>query len=936
MKTLSSISTAILLLAYSGICQSTETIVPKDSQITDVQTRFALARILSHHKETQEAALQHYQALFNDKEQRPLLFNHPKISSSFNPEKNTSETLRSIVPQNSRINRFDTKWTLAKIFSRQEKTQEKALKIYVGLLQEKSENIDLVIETGRLYITLKRFQKSLNLFYNALGMHPSNLKLLMATAQAEVSLGHARDAKILFDKALDLSREQNVILIDYADGMMMWGDFYKAEEIYRDALKKSPSSLDLFFKLTRSLESQQRYEEAEGIYRQLLFAYPNDPKILESLTRLKIQEKDFDHALELVESLLQEEATIPKHLQLKAEILFQKHLYCDSIAIYDEFKDDLKFGLRAYLGIGRAYRKMGLEDQAQAAFQSAYAIDSKDMEARYYFADENGCNENLVESIIYQKTTPQDLKELANVYMQNGKPEIALILYTTTLELDPKYFPGLIGKAETLSVLHSYNCALQIYQNLLESFPENAKLMTAIARVFSWSKKYKIAIEYYERIIQLNPLNPVPYREKARTALWDKNFNLAMATYNQVIKRPGDSPEEYIIQESFLLEKRAKVLNWNKRYMASLDAYKWLLALNPGNEEALFDYAQVYCNLGLCDYSRAVYDDILNFDPNHGLVKKVIERNEIRNNIGLQSNFTYWREIGSGSFSASQIARYRLDEVFEMPLSCRSHLRFIQQEYVENPFSNFKFYPAEGQTVESDYLFNEHVNVFVSATYKNYFHKFKSTVTGHTRLLFTLNDYVQILFSCNKEDNIYNIFSLKQAIQSTVSLITLSSKLTRDWNISGTYQYYRYNDHNSQVHYNLLTEYQFAEKPNVLKVILQGDYRNAAHQSVLTVVGTELVDMTHPYWTPQKYFSGSLTLQCRHDYREFEFCEAPQRHLDLKITGLIDNARNPSVAGILEWKHEFDRHWGFEVKGFIQRGPLWNAEGAWGTLAYRF
>jgi tetratricopeptide (TPR) repeat protein len=460
--------------------------------------------------------------------------------------------------------------------------------------------------------------------------------------------------------------------------------------------------------------------------------------------------------------------------------------------------------------------------------------------------------------------------------------------------------------------------------------------MLAIARVLSWSKKYENAIEYYNWIIQLSPLDPVPYREKARTALWDKNFDLAMATYNQVLKRPVDDLEEYLIQESVLLEKRAKELNWNKRYICALDAYKELLALNPGNEDALFDYAQVYCNLGLCDYSRNVYEHILNIDPNHNLVKKAIDRNEMRNNLGLQSNFSYWREVGSGTFSASQIARYRLDEVFEIPLTCRTHMRFIQQEYVENPFLNFKFYPAEGQTIEADCLFNEHVSMFFSATYKNYFHKFRSTITSHNRLLLTVNDYLQVLLSCNKEDEIYNFFSLKQAIQSNVSLVTLSSTLTRLWNISGTYQYYRYNDHNSQVHFNLLTEYQLTEEPNVLKVILQGDYRNAAHQTVSILIGTQLVDMIHPYWTPDKYLAGALTLEWRHDYRQFEFCEAPQRYIDIKITYLRDNAHNPSISGVLEWKHEFDRHWGFEMKGFIQRGPLWKAEGAWGTMSYRF
>ena len=297
---------------------------------------------------------------------------------------------------------------------------------------------------------------------------------------------------------------------------------------------------------------------------------------------------------------------------------------------------------------------------------------------------------------------------------------------------------------------------------------------------------------------------------------------------------------------------------------------------------------------------------------------------------------SYWREIGSGTFSASQIARYRLDEVIEVPLSCRSHFRFIQTEYVENPFYNFKFYPAEGQTIEADCRFNEYFSAVVSATCKTYFGEFKSTITSRNNIQWTVNDQLNILVGCNREDVIYNFFSLKQSIQAIDSYVTAASNLTHNWNLGGMFQYYCYNDHNSQVHVNLTTEYQLTEEPNVFKVILEGNYRNAAKQSETIVVNGQIVDMIHPYWTPDKYISGALTLICRHSYKTFDFCEAPQRYFDLRVTFEADNAHNPSVQGVFEWKHDFDHHWGFDLKGLIHRSPLWNAEGAWATLNYRF
>jgi hypothetical protein len=150
------------------------------------------------------------------------------------------------------------------------------------------------------------------------------------------------------------------------------------------------------------------------------------------------------------------------------------------------------------------------------------------------------------------------------------------------------------------------------------------------------------------------------------------------------------------------------------------------------------------------------------------------------------------------------------------------------------------------------------------------------------------------------------------------------------------YQFYRYNDHNNQNHYSLFTEYQLTEDPNVFKIILIGDYRNAAKDSISIIVGETLVDVIHPYWTPIKYFAGCAMLEYRHYYNFFDFCEAPQRYIDIKVSGGTDSNHNNMVQGILEWKHEFTHSGGIELKGFIAYSPQWQGQGAWATAYYRF
>lgn len=986
-----------------SITEDVTSIVPIPERISDFEARFALAKILSHYKETREAALNHFEALLNGNNLSSQVLDYPNIEQLAKNKKKIPEVPLTLVPVSSQISDFDARLALARIYSHENKTQAAALKLYKRLLQEKSNSLDVKLEMGRLYIAMNKFQEGLNFLYRALKEHPNNLKLLIATAQAEGSAGHARQARELFLQALCLSNHSLKILLDYADTMMMWGDFYQAEDIFRLALDNQPCSIDLYLKLAWSLASMQRYEEAEGIYRKLLLSWPQHAKILDALARLKIQEKDYDQAQQVAELLLQIDPTNPKYVLLVADILFMKYQYCEAITFYSLLKNDPEFNIDAYIGIGRALQKLNQCQEAQEAFAAAYASHPESIEAQFYLDYANVLDPAYIDEILCSSSTPKELDAWANVYVQNGMAEQALSIYEAILSIDSEYFPAQIGAAEMLGILYMHKESLERYQRLLEAFPHNVKLMVAIARVLGWSEQYDLALQAYDDILKINPNDPVLYREKARTAFWGNRFNSAIASYNQLLDFSVDQllfealqplcktchadafleamqrlnsavlcgsiyagfeefscwfydsyeifpledyafiqqiltnyVPDYLIQKSIFLEKRAKTLVWNKFYRHSLRAYRTLLDFNPGNEEALFDYGQSYCIVGLCNRSRDVYANILHIDPNHNLVKKALRRNEIRTHFGLQGNLAYWREIGSGTFAQSQIARYRAEIVFEEPLSCRSHLRFIQQAYVENPFFNFKFYPAEGQTIEGDCIFNECLSGNVSVTYKNYFNRFKSTFSSHNRLVYNMYDYFQVVLGCNREDEIYNYFSLKQAIQSINSWLTVSKNINHNWSIEGTLQYYRYNDHNEQIHYNAMTEYQFSEDPNVFKIILQGNYRNAAHQSLLIFSGLNLVNVIHPYWTPDKYYSGSLTLEYRHDYRNLVFCESPQRYIDLKITGETDSEDNPSIQAVLEWKHDFEYHWGFELKGLIHRSKQWNAEGGWATLYYRF
>lgn len=833
---------------------------------------------------------------------------------------------KSLVEEKDWLSDFDTRLVLAQVLSYQKGRAKEALEEYLILLKEKPLDLKLIFETGKIYAQLKEHQKALTLFHQVLEQEPRNPKVLLAIAQVEGALGHAQRSyqftqrifAAYFPKILPFK-----LLIGCADLTMMWGDFYQAEILFRLALEKKPQSLNLWLKLGWVLVSSQRYEEAILLYLHLLEKHPDHPKILEALVSVNLMAKKFPQAQAYVQQL----SAARKKPLLEAEVLYLSGDYDGALESYERVDT-----IKGYLGKGKSLKKLNRPEEAQEAFISALELDPTNIPARFYLAELKG-----IEGCIIYDAFDLSIEELAEwgaLYSENAHTEAAAYIFSLILDKDPEYFPAQISLAESLSGLFEYPPAKFIYQSQLDIFPWNTKLLMAIARVESWSKNYKTSLLYYDELIALNPDDPIPLLEEARVAIWGYMYKRSMDNYDLLLSdKFADVPA---LQYAVSLEKEEKRLVWNKRCRTAIPVFEILKEMAPGNEEALFDYAQDACSIGRYDLAYQTYKGILQINQNHNLVRLASERNLLQLHPKVMGAFSYWRELGSGTFSQSQIARYQASICIEQPLNFLSKVRFFQHQWVENPFYNYKFYPAEGQTIEGECQFNNYTNANAGATYKNYFGQFKSQFTGHFQLNTFVNDDFRMTFGVQRENEVSNFFSLKQATQYVASTISIYSDWTKYWNVAGTYRHLSFTDSNWRQEANLTTEYAFTDTPNVFKLILSANYLNTKHESIPIFVGPKLVDVIFPYWTPKHYFSGYVTLEWRHDYRFFEFCEAPQRYVDLKITGGEDTVDNPSIQVILEWKHEFEEHWGIELKGLIHRSKQWNAEGAWASVCYTF
>ena len=888
----------------------------------------------------------------------------------------------------------EVKKKLAFVLSWQKKDDE-AFPLFLDLYKKYPDDKKAAVEAARLYARRGEHARSLSILGHLLARYPDDPELLIGLADIEAGLGHAKRCRELYEKALGKRTGDDRLLLQYAERMKLWGDFYRAERIYANWLKKIPGDAAVMLKLAKVYGSAQQYEKAEGAYRKLLLKDPEDTGALLGLATLKLWEKDFGPSVMYADRALSVEPKDPAALSVKGEALIFLQKYKEAQEIYMLLAGSKGNEARGYLGAGKACLKGNDNENAGGLFNKALEAAPDDVEARFYAAGFRAVQErHYIENVREgNRHSPSKLTAWANLYVQHGYFDTAISLLQDALSYDPDYFPAKIALAQTFGISLRYGQSIAAYEELEKDLPGSSKILIEHARVLGWSKQYSASISLYEHVHTLNPGDALPLKEMARVAMWGKMPDEAMAAYHSLLAPSVDSMlsqkagsvveasdddkirEEYghlqriirggsiyqgyeAVREPFenndrlrsimtdlfpayrtqkaaALEREAKRLSFDGRFARSMPYYEELMRFDPVNEEAYFDYAQVECALGLCDREKATYGRLLNIDPLHNLAGIALERQQIRKDPSLRLDYSYWMEDGRGDLA--QIRRNRFDLTLDLPVFCRYHLDVVLHQWFERPVFNHRTYGATGFTFGFNGVFNEYVRGEASWTYKDYANNdLSDRNTGKAGAWLNLKEYVHIGAGYERTDELYNYFGLKQGAQADSWWLGARSNITRRLDLDGKARFISYNDDNEGTHYSLALGYAFTDHPKVFKVALSGEYRDTQHENVFTYSGSDLKDITHPYWTPRNYTGAAITFQWRHDYSKLFFCGNELRFYDLRTSFGTDSENNPYAKIEGELHHEFGKRWTLGLKAMWHSSPEWDANGLWAFLRYRF
>lgn len=879
-----------------------------------------------------------------------------------------------VVPPDFRVTDFQARAALARLLAGrgQPGDRQEALALFATLRQERPGEPDALLDLARLAAELGRWRAARELADAAAGHPRADARTRLDAAELGNSWGAFRCAAAAWTRRLETDPSDPAAGLGLARALLAQQRRDEARgrilALLRGPAAENPEvrSETLAFLARLELEAKD-FPAAAQAAQEALGLRPDDPQVRLLCAEALRRAGRPDQALAEAEAAARAEAP-----RIRAEALLMQ---------------------------ARIRQATGDQESAREAAGRARAEDPGDPRAAVFLLEaQRAGSARRAAELLDAARSPDELLALGRALAEAGRSADAVAALRRALARDPDFDPARPALAETLAAAGRHAEALEVLDGLARDFPDSDKTLLARARVLAWDRRYPESLDAYAALSRADPADPVPQREAARVAYWSKDPEQGQELYAGLWSRPvdrdlaerlrdlggpagsdaaaqvrrdlaasaesgpaGDGYEsaqaalpaltpaeqaavraaladlspEYRAQTAAQAEARAKDLAFNGRFAPAGRALEELAGLEPGNEEALFDLAQVRCAQGLCDQEAAAYRRLLDIDPLHSLAGYALERHELRTAPALGSEWRMWDEEGRGDLA--RMTRQHGRAWAEAPfLEGRGAVRLGQDLYVESPRLRGLAETAWGQTLELAGVASEFLSGSGELARKDYDDPdLDDPWLGRASATLNADDWARLRLSFLREDVLPNDFALRQGVLADAWRAELSPVLGRRLSARLGAERTRYSDGNSGELQDAEAGFAFTDHPRTFTAILSGERRDTAEKSGFFYQEERLADVSHPYWTPRDYYGGALTLEWRHDLARDQFCGAPQNVYDLKLTLGQDTDHNPSARLTGTWRVELDERWSLDLSAMVHESDQWDARATFIGLSCR-
>jgi TolB-like protein len=232
-------------------------------------------------------------------------------------------------------------------------------------------------------------------------------------------------------------------------------------------------------------------------------------------------------------------------------------------------------------------------------------------------------SENRLDSVViladmalsYDNNLAEAYSLRGDYYTEKADYDKAIREYEKTLEINPNYWQAYSGLADLYeSLLDPINCLENITNALkLNHDPkERRPLLSRMAlRYGSWFGFYDKSIEYYKEALKLDDDSMRYYGSVANIALWNEKYSETLQLYKRMQElNPGNNNLNQSIGNIFyILGQKETSVEWYKKYISGLDTlepstnvsqqhrvgFAYLVAGHKEKTEEYFELQKKYC-----------------------------------------------------------------------------------------------------------------------------------------------------------------------------------------------------------------------------------------------------------------------------------------------------------------------------------------------------
>ncbi len=195
-------------------------------------------------------------------------------------------------------------------------------------------------------------------------------------------LGRVEEARALKDEFMELSQDNPDIA--KAAELEKEEKFAEAEKLYRQILTRHPDNVSAMRLWAQLGIREKRYSEAERLLQQAVQVAPGFSQALDNLCSVQLQQEKFDDVIESAKKLLKLKPRSPDgHIWLATATAAAGN-HVDAVGFFDKALEFAPNHVGAMCGKGNAYRTIGDQDGAIAAYRSS--IEANPLHAEAYWS----------------------------------------------------------------------------------------------------------------------------------------------------------------------------------------------------------------------------------------------------------------------------------------------------------------------------------------------------------------------------------------------------------------------------------------------------------------------------------------------------------------------------------------------------------------------